>query len=159
MRKTGKMMTQGEKRRVEEDESSVPSPPRNLRMISPFAVRSETSSCPGRSRLNRFLRQNRILRYIGKEQSEWLRVDLSETALPRIIFSHQSIESPGGLENGEEVRGILEKANEEAGFRKVFACFSGLFIACSAAGFRMEKPLAQCNPTYFGAYNLHLRYG
>jgi len=30
---------------------------------------------------------------------------------------------------------------------------------CSDAGFKVEKPLAQCNKTYFGAENLHLRYG
>jgi predicted phosphodiesterase len=64
-------------------------------------------------------------RYMGREQAAWLQRDLSETRSPTVIFSHQSIENVGGLENGAEIRGILERANAEAGFRKVFACFSG----------------------------------
>jgi len=64
-------------------------------------------------------------RYIGSQQAEWLKQDLAETTLPTIIFSHQSLENPGGLENGPAIRAILEQANQQAGFRKVVACFSG----------------------------------
>jgi len=40
------------------------------------------------------------------------------------------------------------------------ACADTLaIIACSDTGFRVVNLLAQCNKTYFGAENLHLRYG
>jgi hypothetical protein len=42
-----------------------------------------------------------------------------------IIFSHQSIEDPGGVENAAEVRKVLEEANRQSGKKKVIACFSG----------------------------------
>jgi len=64
-------------------------------------------------------------RYIGQQQAEWLQNDLSKTSSPAFIFSHQSIENKGGLENAPSIRSILEEANKEAGFRKVVACFSG----------------------------------
>jgi hypothetical protein len=52
---------------------------------------------------------------------------LAATEKTTIIFVHQSPERPedGGLQNGTEVRGILEQANRAAGFRKVVACFTG----------------------------------
>ena len=64
-------------------------------------------------------------RYIGPEQARWLKDDLKSTELPTILFSHQSLENNNGLENGDEIRSILEKANEQADFRKVIASFSG----------------------------------
>ena len=64
-------------------------------------------------------------RYIGQQQAEWLKNDLLKTNFPTFIFSHQSIENTGGLENGLAIRNILQEANREAGFRKVVACFSG----------------------------------
>ena len=64
-------------------------------------------------------------RYIGPEQAAWLKEDLAETGLWAIIFSHQSLEASGGIENGDEIRRILEEANEQAGFDKVVASFSG----------------------------------
>jgi hypothetical protein len=64
-------------------------------------------------------------RYIGPEQAAWLKKDLSETEKQTFVFSHQSIENPGGIENGAEIRRIFEEANSEAGFRKVAASFSG----------------------------------
>jgi predicted phosphodiesterase len=64
-------------------------------------------------------------RYIGEEQRAWLKEDLSLTESPVIVFSHQSIEDPDGVENAEEVRKILEAANLESGKNKVIACFSG----------------------------------
>jgi predicted phosphodiesterase len=64
-------------------------------------------------------------RYIGPEQAKWLEDDLKNTELLTFLFSHQSLENTGGLENGDEIRAILEKANEQAGFKKVVASFSG----------------------------------
>lgn len=64
-------------------------------------------------------------RYIGPEQRAWLREDLKKTDAPTILFSHQSLEDPDGVENGAEVRAILEQANATAGWRKVGACLSG----------------------------------
>lgn len=63
-------------------------------------------------------------RYVGDQQQQWLRRDLVQNRLPTIIFSHQSLEAPGGVANGEAIRGILEEANRTGG-GKVFACFSG----------------------------------
>lgn len=64
-------------------------------------------------------------RYIGEQQAEWLKNDLLKTNSPTFIFSHQSIENAGGVENGQAIMRIIEEANREAGFRKVVACFSG----------------------------------
>ena len=64
-------------------------------------------------------------RYIGPEQAAWLKKDLAGTELRTFIFSHQSLEDSGGIENGTEIRRILEEANEQAGFGKVVASFSG----------------------------------
>lgn len=63
-------------------------------------------------------------RYIGEEQKNWLINDLKSTKYPVILFSHQSLESDG-IENRQQIRSILEKGNQSAGFKKVIACFSG----------------------------------
>jgi len=64
-------------------------------------------------------------RYIGATQRAWVRNDLAKTHAPTIVFSHQSLEDPLGVENAPEVRALLEQANAEAGWRKVGVCFSG----------------------------------
>lgn len=69
--------------------------------------------------------QEGYARYMGKEQLAWLRRDLAGTGSRVIIFSHQSIEDPGGVENAAGVRLILEEANRQSGKKKVIACFSG----------------------------------
>jgi len=69
--------------------------------------------------------QNGYARYMGKKQLEWLEQDLALTKSPVIVFSHQSIEDPGGVENAAEVRKILEAAKLKSGDQKVIACFSG----------------------------------
>ena len=61
--------------------------------------------------------------YLDKEQMDWLAKDLVATKLKTILFSHQSLDSE--LKNGAEVRAILEKENERAGFKKVVLAFSG----------------------------------
>ena len=65
--------------------------------------------------------------YIGIEQMAWLKKDLAQTTLQVVVFSHQSIEDSKreGVDNGEEVRKILEEATFESGKKKVIACFSG----------------------------------
>jgi 3',5'-cyclic AMP phosphodiesterase CpdA len=64
-------------------------------------------------------------RYIGAAQAAWLAADLKHNAAATIVFSHQSLEDERGVENGAEIRAILEAANREAGWAKVAACFSG----------------------------------
>jgi predicted phosphodiesterase len=60
-------------------------------------------------------------RHIGRQQLAWLERDLGATEKPTVVFSHQSLENPGGVENGAEVRGVVERA----GGPKVVACLSG----------------------------------
>lgn len=64
-------------------------------------------------------------RAIAADQIKWLQADLASCDQPVIIFSHQSLEDPGGVENGAEIRQVLEEANRSAGYRKVVACISG----------------------------------
>ncbi|MFC1739741.1 metallophosphoesterase family protein [Planctomycetota bacterium] len=64
-------------------------------------------------------------RYIGPEQVRWLKKDLVETEYQTFIFSHQSLENKEGVENRAEIRGILEEVNQQSGFQKVVASFSG----------------------------------
>lgn len=66
-------------------------------------------------------------RYIAKDQLQWLTRELEKSDLPIIVFVHQSLEreNKGGVQNGGEVRDILEKANTRAGKRQIIGCFSG----------------------------------
>ena len=64
-------------------------------------------------------------RYIAADQLEWLRDDLAATEGRTFLFSHQSLEDVQGLENGAEVRTVLEEENARAGWVKVAASFSG----------------------------------
>lgn len=61
--------------------------------------------------------------HIDPEQMEWLKKDLAATNKRCILFSHQSIEQ--ALNNGAEVRKILEAENQRAGFKKVVMAFGG----------------------------------
>ncbi|TKG97417.1 hypothetical protein EYV94_03030 [Puteibacter caeruleilacunae] len=63
--------------------------------------------------------------YIDPEQMAWLKEDIKKTNNHCVIFSHQSFENPKACKNQKEVRAIFEAANEEAGFTKVIAAFSG----------------------------------
>ena len=65
----------------------------------------------------------RNIDHMDKDQLEWLENDLRSTKKRCILFSHQSIDTQ--LKNGAEVRRVLEKANEDAGFKKVVLAFSG----------------------------------
>jgi calcineurin-like phosphoesterase family protein len=65
-------------------------------------------------------------RYISIEQQDWLEKDLQTTQLPTILFCHQGLDNDmGGIENATPVRLILERANKQAGFKKVQLVFSG----------------------------------
>ena len=64
-------------------------------------------------------------RHVGAEQRTWLTDTLASTTEPTIVLVHQSLENGSGVDNGAEVREILERANEEAGWGRILACFSG----------------------------------
>ena len=61
--------------------------------------------------------------HIDPGQMDWLKKDLAATNKRCILFSHQSIEE--ALNNGAEVRKILEAENQRAGFKKVVIAFGG----------------------------------
>ncbi|MDX2036164.1 MAG: metallophosphoesterase [Isosphaeraceae bacterium] len=65
-------------------------------------------------------------RHIGREQLAWLKTELESLDRPTFVFSHQSLENPGGVSNGAEVRALLEEANTRSkGAGRVVACLSG----------------------------------
>lgn len=69
--------------------------------------------------------------YIGAKQIEWLKDDLSKSEYPVVIFSHQGlvryegVDEEYGIENAEQVRGIIEVHNSKIPDRRVIACFNG----------------------------------
>ena len=69
--------------------------------------------------------------FIGKPQIEWLEDDLAKAVYPVIIFSHQGLvtyqgaEADYGIENGDQVRKIIEDHNTENPPKRVIACFNG----------------------------------
>ena len=64
-------------------------------------------------------------RFIAPRQREWLAAELAASREPVLVVVHQSLAEPSGVENGAEVRAILEAENTRAGGRKVFACLNG----------------------------------
>ena len=99
-------------------------------------------------------------RYVGSEQLNWLRLDLKKTQSPTILFSHQSLEDPGGVENSAEVRAILEQANQEAGWQKVGASLSGhhhIDYATQIAGIHYLQ-INSMSYQWLGEKFQHLRY-
>ena len=64
-------------------------------------------------------------RHVGPEQCAWLEETLATTTEPVIVLIHQSLQNASGVDNGAEVRAILEAANEAAGWGRVLASFSG----------------------------------
>ena len=61
--------------------------------------------------------------FVDPEQMAWLKKDLQSTDKRCVLFSHQSIEL--FMNNGADVRRILEDENKRAGFKKVVLAFSG----------------------------------
>ncbi|KGE12690.1 metallophosphoesterase family protein [Sphingobacterium deserti] len=65
-------------------------------------------------------------RRIGKQQLDWLKKDLMENKNPTIVFCHQGLDNTiDGLENGMEVRYLLEQENIRSQFTKVQLVLSG----------------------------------
>ncbi len=64
-------------------------------------------------------------RYVAQDQLDWLKSDLTATDLPSIVFIHQPLDNPSGIDNRLAVRLILEQINAAAGWNKVFAVFAG----------------------------------
>ena len=54
--------------------------------------------------------------FMDPEQMEWLKKDLAATTKRCILFSHQSIDR--AMNNGYDVRDILEAENKRAGLQK-----------------------------------------
>ena len=68
--------------------------------------------------------------FVGPEQIEWLKAELSETRLPVVVFSHQALFSPKGNENmgvknTSEIQSIFENHNRKNPQQRVIACFNG----------------------------------
>ncbi|GJM29059.1 MAG: hypothetical protein DHS20C17_16940 [Cyclobacteriaceae bacterium] len=64
--------------------------------------------------------------WVHPEQIEWLAEDLRNTNLPTVIFTHQGLAHDlWGIKNRTQIQRTLERANQEAGFTKVIACFNG----------------------------------
>jgi 3',5'-cyclic-AMP phosphodiesterase len=69
--------------------------------------------------------------FIGEQQIDWLKDDLSKTGYPVVIFSHQGLveyqgaEEKYGIQNGEQVRSIIMEHNRLTPAKKVIACFNG----------------------------------
>lgn len=65
-------------------------------------------------------------RTIGQEQLHWLKQDLQQTKLRTVIFCHQGLENTmSGIDNGMQVRYLLEQINTESGFNKVILVLTG----------------------------------
>jgi len=63
--------------------------------------------------------------YIGERQKQWLASDLANNENPVVIFSHQSLNDEWMVENGNEIRRLLEEHNMNAEKGRVIACFNG----------------------------------
>ncbi len=61
--------------------------------------------------------------WIDPEQMEWLKSEVSGSDKRIVVFAHHSLENL--INNREEVREIFESANQQAGYQKVVAVFSG----------------------------------
>jgi hypothetical protein len=64
-------------------------------------------------------------RFIGTRQLAWLEGELGATAQPVIVFVHQALDHPEGIENQAEVRRVLNGARFPDGTPRVIAVFSG----------------------------------
>ena len=68
------------------------------------------------------------LYWVNPEQLEWLRADLRRSQKPTVVFSHPCLASywAKGLEtNRNNVRQAILEENQDAGWQKVIATFSG----------------------------------
>jgi len=49
-------------------------------------------------------------RFVGAEQLGWLERTLASATKPALVFIHQPLDDPGGVENAADVRAVLERA-------------------------------------------------
>ncbi len=61
--------------------------------------------------------------YIGKEQQDWLRMDLGKSKFPTVVFSHQPLNS--GISNTKEIIQIFSESGKINTAGRVIACFNG----------------------------------
>ncbi|MBN8456872.1 MAG: metallophosphoesterase [Verrucomicrobia bacterium] len=52
-------------------------------------------------------------KFIAADQIDWLKRELDEATMPVIVLIHQPLESAGGVDNGEQVRGLLETSRRD----------------------------------------------
>ncbi len=64
-------------------------------------------------------------RYIGPEQRDWLASILNTGSEPVVIFIHQALDHPSGIENREEIRELLARPRLRDGSPRVLAVFCG----------------------------------
>jgi len=104
-------------------------------------------------------------RYIGDQQLDWLRDDLADATGPTLVFSHQSLEAGDGLhegvENKDQVRAVLEEANQRATGARVVACFSGHnhIDACNTIAGIHYLQINSMSNYWMGDDYQHVRYG
>lgn len=73
----------------------------------------------------KFPEQKGYRKYMGPQQTDWLRTQLQHTTKPVVIFSHQGLGKIEGIDNAEEIRALLEAHNAWSKGNKVIACFNG----------------------------------
>lgn len=64
-------------------------------------------------------------RFVAADQLAWLTTELRQSSQPVVVFIHQALDHPQGIENQAEVRAILEQARTATGSPRVVAVFSG----------------------------------
>ena len=63
---------------------------------------------------------------ITDTQKDWLEKDIADSNLPVIVFCHQGIDNDaGGVDKGNLVRVVFDRANQKSGTKKVQMVFSG----------------------------------
>jgi len=77
---------------------------------------------------NYFKHKANEINLIDPDQLEWLKGDLNSTRFPTIVFAHPCINAFWAKDaetTRANVRDALATANEQAGWQKVIACFTG----------------------------------
>lgn len=70
--------------------------------------------------------ENRSMPYVPPAELTWLKKELEEDC-PIILFSHTNLSGVGttGIGNAHDLWSIIQEANNQAGYKKVMACFHG----------------------------------
>lgn len=64
-------------------------------------------------------------RFVGPEQQRWLEEELAAGTEPVIVFIHQALDHPDGIENQDTLRRVLETPRRPDGSPRVLAVFAG----------------------------------